>query len=207
MPIANNPVVIANMALMSLGQEPIISFGDDNDRARAVNVLYEPTRDLIFAIHRWNALVKRATLDTPLANSPTWGFTNAFQLPLDYLDFIQLDDLDEDFRIEHGTDGRVLVSDHSSVNIMYLARIDDVGQWSEYLKDVVASRLAAELALKLTGSVPMSRNAWQIYTVKLADAMYRDSLAAPVDKMEGTEWLLARFTEPGVLPFRAISRT
>lgn len=192
---------IANDALTDLGQETIMSRTDDNARARAVNAVLNSVRDKVLRVHRWNSAVKRSQL-SKLSTGPVFGFTNAFQLPSDFLRLSSLDNLNLRFRIEHGVDGRVLVSDESAINLIYIARIIDVSQMDLGLTAAISARLAAEIALKLTGSRVVQREMEQKYLNVLSEAMFIDSLESPVETFEGTTWLNARLSGRG--PFRKI---
>jgi hypothetical protein len=87
----------------------------------------------------------------------------------------------------------VLLSENSVVAIEYIARIEDVALFSPLFVDVLAQRVAAELAPAFADSQPMAQQLWQIYEAKLREAR-------SVDAQEGTPrnqvfdtWVNARF--------------
>lgn len=193
--MASSVVDLCNMALDSLGQESILSAfpPDNNKRARACNGRYETARDAVLRAHRWNCASKRAVL-TLLSDAPAWGFDNTFQIPSDFIRFASLDDLGFIFRIEGGDDGRVLVTNESEVNLLYVYRLKLVPLMDEGLKECIAARLAAEIAYKLTGDKQIARDMYAVYKDKLAEAQYADSLESPIETFEDRTWLDARLS-------------
>ncbi len=189
--MASSVVDICNLALTQLGQEDITSLTDDTKEARACNSNYPSARDVVLRAHRWNCASKRATL-SELSDAPTWGFTKAFQIPSDFIRFASLDDLDFIYRIEGGDDGRVIVTDESTVNLLYIYRLELVPHMDELLKECIAARLAAEIAYKLTRDQSIRRDQYQIYKDKLSEAMFTDSLEAPVDQLTDNTFIDAR---------------
>lgn len=191
--MASSVTDLCNMALDSLGQESIMSAfpPDDSKQARACNKRYETARDAVLRAHRWNCATKRAVL-TKLSNAPAFGFTSAHQIPSDFIRMANLDDLDILFRIEGGDDGRVLLSDESTVNLLYVYRLETVPLMDEGLKECIAARLAAEIAKKLTGDNQVARDLYAVYKDKLADAQYADSLESPVETLQDRTWLDSR---------------
>ena len=46
-------ITICNLALAQLGQAPISSLEQDDERARRLNLFYEPVRDEVLRTHNW----------------------------------------------------------------------------------------------------------------------------------------------------------
>ena len=186
--MASSEVDLCNMALDSVGQASILALTDNSEQARACNSRYATARDAVLRAHRWNCATKRAAL-TELSTAPVWGFSRAFQLPADFVRFANLDDLAIHFRIEGGDDGRVLLTDDTAVNLLYIYRLTTVPQMDEGLKECVAARLAAEIAYKLTGDKQVARDLYVVYQDKLNEARYADSLESPIERFEDRTWL------------------
>lgn len=186
--MASSEVELCNMALDSLGQESILALTDDSNQARACNSRYETARDAVLRAHRWNCATKRAAL-TELSTAPTWGFNRAFQIPSDFIRLASLDDLSVLFRIEGGDDGRVIVTDDTAVNLLYIYRLELVPLMDEGLKECIAARLAAEIAYKLTGDKQVARDMYSVYKDKLFEAQFLDSVESPIERFEDRTWL------------------
>lgn len=190
--MASSVTDLCNMALDSLGQQAILALTDDSKQARACNSRYTTARDAVLRSHMWNCATKRAVL-TKLSTSPAWGLANQFQLPSDFIRLHRLDDLALHFHIEGGDDGRVLVTDEGTVNLLYIYRLETVPFMDDGLKECIAARLAAEIAYKLTSDKQVARDMYTVYTDKLNEARYADSLESPIETLENRAWVDARF--------------
>ena len=73
---------IANLALAHVGQPPIMRLDDkDNDTARIVELVFEPTLREMARDHEWNCLSAR--IDLPqLANKPAFGYEFQYRRPI-----------------------------------------------------------------------------------------------------------------------------
>ncbi|MEK9796979.1 MAG: hypothetical protein VW713_09580, partial [Alphaproteobacteria bacterium] len=81
---AISAVSICSNALLLLGDAPISSFDEDNDRTRLVANLYSAKRDRVLRAHPWNCATKREVL-SPDATAPAFDWANRFLLPGDWL--------------------------------------------------------------------------------------------------------------------------
>lgn len=185
---ATSEVSIANMALTLLGQQTIISFTDDNNRAHLASARYEDVRDAVLRSHYWNCAMKRATLASN-ATDPDWGFNSAFDLPVDFLRLMAMDDIGADYRIE----GRQILSDATSMKILYVHKLTDVNTMDELLKQTIAARLAVDLCIPLAGSTSLLQIAMDLWERKLSEARYVDSMEGPTQlDIRPSSWLEAR---------------
>ena len=169
-------VEIINSALNMIGANNIISRGEDSKSARVTNQRFDAVRDAVFRAHPWNCLVTRVTLAAD-STAPTFTWANAFTLPTDpyCLRVLRLDYLDIDFRVE----GRKIVCDESTVNLMYLGRVTDPNEWDTLLHETIAARLAADISFALVQSTSLTQGMFALYEQKLSEARF-------VDASEGT---------------------
>jgi hypothetical protein len=169
-------VEIINSALNMIGASNIISRGEDSKSARVTNQRFDAVRDAVFRAHPWNCLVTRVTLAAD-STAPTFTWANAFTLPTDpyCLRVLRLDYLDIEFRVE----GRKIVCDESTVNLMYLGRVTDPNEWDTLLHEAIAARLAADISFALVQSTSLTQGMFALYEQKLSEARF-------VDASEGT---------------------
>jgi hypothetical protein len=169
-------VEIINSALNMIGASNIISRGEDSKSARVTNQRFDAVRDAVFRAHPWNCLVTRVTLAAD-STTPTFTWSNAFTLPTDpyCLRVLRLDYLDIDFRVE----GRKIICDESTVNVIYLARVTDPNEWDTLLHETIAARLAADISFALVQSTSLTQGMYSLYEQKLSEARF-------VDASEGT---------------------
>lgn len=183
-------VGICNNALIKLGQDTIISLTEDSKAARLCNQMYVPARDAVFRAHPWNSLVRRVEL-AQLSTTPAYGFSYKYQLPTDCLRVLSTDKVEYDtevFKVE----GRTILSDNSTLSILYIARETDPNTYDVGLQEVIAARLAAEIAIGMTDSTTLSEQMWGRYEMKLKEARGMDGQEGTPDPIEADTFLNAR---------------
>ena len=189
-------VDICNGALNQLGASTIISLTEDSKNARLCNARYNQVRDSLFRSHLWNCLIKRVELARDVA-APSWGFSYQFTLPADCLRVITILNYDYDYKIE----GRKIVSNISSVKVLYIARIEDPNQYDEILRETLSAALGADIAYAITSSNPVAQNMYNLFQEKLREARFVDATEGQntiqdngmTDVIDAGSWTNARF--------------
>ena len=169
-------VEISSNALRLLGDDPITSFSDDTERARLVNAVYEEMRDEVTRAAVWNCCKSRQVLAS-LSETPAFGWAAYHQLPADCLRVVDV--LSGDTRIDHTIEGRRLMTDVSSVNLIFLKRVTDPNELDVLFISAYTARIAAELALPISGSNTVATAMWAAYDKKVTEAR-------TIDSQEGT---------------------
>lgn len=182
-------VDICNSALNQIGASNIISLTEDSKSARICNQRYEFVRDAVFRSHPWNPLITRRVL-SPDSDAPAFQFSNAFTLPVDpyCLRVLSLDYND----IIHRVEGRKILCDESTINLLYVARITDPNQYDTLLIETLTAALAADIAYPLVGSTSLAQQMKLLYDEKLKEARF-------VDATEGTPASITSVTDAGGL--------
>lgn len=180
-------VDICNSALNQIGASNIISLTEDSKAGRICNQRYEYVRDSVFRAHPWNCLITRRTL-SPDSTAPTFEFDNAFTLPTDpyCLRVISLDFHD----IIHRIEGRKILCNEDTINLIYVGRVTDVAQYDMLLLETIAAALAADIAYPLVGSTSLAQEMRAVYQDKLREARF-------VDATEGTPASITSVTDSG----------
>ena len=163
-------VDICNGALNQLGASSILTLTEDSKNARLCNARYTQVRDAVFRSHPWNCLQKRVQLATD-TDTPAWGFTKQYTLPADCLRVLTILDYDADYKIE----GRKILTDNSTMKILYISRIEDPNEYDELLRETLSAALAADIAYAVTSSNPTASNMYNLFQDKLKDARFVDS--------------------------------
>ena len=169
-------VEISSNALRLLGDDPITSFSDDTERARLVNAVYEEMRDEVTRAAVWNCCKSRQVLAS-LSETPAFGWAYYHQLPADCLRVVDV--LSGDTRIDHTIEGRRLMTDVSSVNLIFLKRVTDPNELDVLFIAAYTARIAAELSLPISGSNTVATAMWRAYDMKITEAR-------TIDSQEGT---------------------
>jgi len=163
-------VDICNGALNQLGASTILTLTEDSKNARLCNARFTQVRDSIFRSHPWNCLQKRVELAAD-SDTPAWGFTSQFTIPADCLRVLTILDFDSDYKIE----GRKILTDNSSMKILYISRVTDPNEYDELLRETLSAALAADIAYAVTSSNPTASNMYKLFQDKLKEARFVDS--------------------------------
>jgi len=189
-------VDICNGALNQLGASTILSLTEDSKNARLCNARYTQVRDSLFRSHPWNCLQKRVQLAAD-TDTPAWGFTKQYTLPADCLRVLTILDQDSDYKIE----GRKILTDNSTMKILYVARIEDPNEYDELLRETLSAALAADIAYGVTSSNPLTQNMYNLFQDKLKEARFVDATEGQntnpekglSDVVDTSTWLNSRF--------------
>ena len=163
-------VDICNGALNQLGATTILSLTEDSKNARLCNSRYTQVRDALFRTHPWNCLQTRLELAAS-SDSPAWGFTYAYTLPTNCLRLLRVLDYDSNYKVE----GRKILSNASTMKILYISRITDPNEYDELLRETLSAALGADIAYAVTSNNTTSQNMILSYQEKLRDARFVDS--------------------------------
>ena len=163
-------VDICNGALNKLGATTILSLTEDSKNARLCNSRYTQVRDALFRSHPWNCLQKRIELAADSV-APAWGFSYQYTLPADCLRLLVILDYDSNYKVE----GRKVLSNTSSMKILYVARVTDPNEYDELLIETLSAALGADIAYGVTSSSPVTQNMYTLFQNKLRDARFVDS--------------------------------
>jgi hypothetical protein len=163
-------VDICNGALNQLGATTILSLTEDSKNARLCNSRYTQVRDSVFRSHPWNCLQQRVELASPTA-TPAWGYSIKYYRPGDCLRLLRILDYDSNHKVE----GRSILSNNSSMKILYISRVTDPNQYDENLRETLSAALAADIAYAITSNNTTQQNMIALYQEKLKDARFVDS--------------------------------
>lgn len=204
-------VDICNLALTRLGDDRITTLDEGTKAAELCSLHYPMARDAVLRAHPWNFAIRRATLALS-ATTPNHEFQYQFALPTDpYCLKVLRTDWEANgisataiygFPGIYGTsgalvtyriEGRFLLCNETSVMIEYIARITDPEQFDQLFTDVVAQRLAAELAIPVTDNQAAAKTMWDIYSTKLVEARMTDAQeGTPREVVDLSPWISAR---------------
>jgi hypothetical protein len=163
-------VDICNGALNQLGATTILSLTEDSKNARLCNSRFTQVRDAVFRSHPWNCLQKRVELAAD-TTAPAWGFSYAYTLPADCLRLLRILDYDSNYKVE----GRKILSNTSSMKILYIGRITDPNEYDESLRETLSAALGADIAFAVTSNNQTASNMYNLFQDKLKDARFIDS--------------------------------
>ena len=186
MSVASN-VGIANLALIALGANQIISFTENAEEARKINGVFTSIRDEMLRGHPWNFTIARVALAA--GATPVFGFSNSHVIPGDCLKVLGTNlPSDTEYKIEQGK----VISDQSAVSIKYIKRITDPTKYTSDFITAFAAEIAAVLAYSFTSSRTFAEEARKIADDKIATAKGTDAQAGLPDELESDEFIDVR---------------
>lgn len=180
-------VDICNKALSLLGQKTIVSLDDNSPEAYACKIHWPGLRDEVFRSHLWNCATKRSSLNRLLI-APAFGHKYAYQLPVDYLYSEELEG-NPYFKIE----GRLVLTDAESVNLIYVYSLDDSTSYDALLAAALSYLLAGELAYQMTSSTSLAEGFHAKGQDKLHYAKSTDSMEGKRPDRRHRKWLSAKY--------------
>lgn len=169
-------IAICNLALAQLGQASILSLEQDDERARRLNLFYEPVRDELLRTHHWafaNACEPLALLEVKQETQE--GF--CYKYPAEAL-FIRrvFEDprnprpLPFTERFRRDLHARVLYVPTQSAYAEFTRRIADENLFDPSFVKTFSLALACDLAIALTGDSHLAQQLMQKYTASLDEA-------------------------------------
>jgi hypothetical protein len=180
-------VSIANRALGKLGSTTIVSLTQDSPAARAINAIYTGVRRSEIRKHPWNFAKTRAQLAAD-ADEPAFDFGYQYRVPADCLRV--LNKADVDWKIEGQN---ILSNDGGPLEIIYLADITDPNVFDEAFIEAFASKLAYEIAEKLTSSSEKKKSAGEDYRFALSEARRTNAIERMSEDRIEDDWERARY--------------
>lgn len=205
---------ICNLALTAIGHDTISSLDEGGKAADRCKLRYPICRDALLRAHPWNFAIKRKTL-AQSSTTPNHEFDYYHVLPSDCLKVIRTNwEADgtsstaiygypglngysweaTPYRIEQVANvGKCIATNEDTVKIEYIAQITDTAQFDPLFVDLLAQRLAAELAPDFTDTQTMAKAMWDIYQAKLGEARTTDAQeGSPREVIDVSPWVLAR---------------
>lgn len=180
---------IINLAMIAIGQQPLVSLSDNTKAARLVLAMYDSRRDAVLQEHPWKFATKRTTLSSPVSTAPAFGWSYAYQLPADFIRFVKMLHLDRQFKIEGGQ----ILSNDGTLDIEYVYRVTQDGLFDAMFVEAFAARLAFELVMPMTGDSSRKEQAWKEYATKIAQAKFSNAVQESGDHLEASTWTDSRF--------------
>lgn len=194
-------VSICQRALHLLGAGTITSLADNTEKARVMNVAYEPVRDAELRRRRWRFSIKRVSL-AALATTPDSDYGYEYQLPNDCLRLIEGGDLTTlvdltDYRggppALYQVEGRkILTNVTAPLAIRYIAKITDVSMFDSAFCEALSARLAYECCSRITESATKEDQCLRRYNFAVREAIQANAIERSTESMADDTWVFAR---------------
>ncbi|MCJ2165567.1 MULTISPECIES: hypothetical protein [unclassified Pseudodesulfovibrio] len=190
--MATSVIEICNNALLDLGEDVIMSLGDESKAAGLCNHRWPAVRDAVLRAHPWNCAMAQAELAAG-TTAPLWKWEYKYVLPADFLRIIRIVGQDgeevEDWEIQSGI---ILCDEEAPLYISYVRRETDPKKYDALLSEALSARLAATLAYPLSGSTALAQSYWQMYQDKLMEARGVDAREGVPESVTPASWMGAK---------------
>lgn len=190
--MAATVVGICNRALQKLGASRVEALTEDSKNARACNACYEPLRDSLLRTYRFKFSILRATLAAD-AVAPTWGRSNSFQLPTDFLAIAPRYEEDNASRSDWEFEGqKILTNDDAPLYLRYVTQISDPTVMDALFRELLSTTMALEMCEELTQSNSKKESLRNDRNEILAAARRAGSMETQPSTSPDDDWITAR---------------
>jgi hypothetical protein len=182
-------VALCNLALAAIGHGMEISSLDEaSNAARACKLHYPYARDATLRAYDWNFAARRASLPAA-ADTPPYGYASAYLLPADCI-LVRKVHNTKIWEIERR---HILTSVAPPLQITYTSLIQNPGEFDALFTDALTTRLASDLAVRLSDNLTRAQQLYGLYLAKLAEARRVDSSEGMAPHQVRNGWLGSRF--------------
>lgn len=166
---------LCSMALLKLGEQPIQTLYDDTAPSKLARTLYEPIVDALLAIYPWHFATAHLEL--------TRNTDGDFIIPTNVLRIIK-------------TDGKIvgnkIVANQDKISIDAIVKTD-AENFPSYFVALVATRLAMEFCIPLSGDQNVFRMLIALYETELQSAKFIDSTTCASGTISNFSLIDSRF--------------
>jgi hypothetical protein len=174
-----------------IGADEIMSIDEASTQARKAKQIWSDTIESVQRSHPWKCCLSRASL-AMMSSTPAFGYAYQYQLPTNpyCLRVLEMDSPELQFTVE----GRLLLTDEETANILYIAKIEDVTQWDALLRRAVACLLASDLAYPIAQSARLADIRYTLFKEALRDARTINAQeGSPPEPDTSSSWISARY--------------
>lgn len=172
---------IINVALSRIGANELTSLSDGTAEQKLAVNLWDIARRATLRDHTWNFATADVELNQ-LFGYVSFEYKYAYQLPSDCVRLLQVYG-NPVYKVQ----GRQILTNQNAAKIKYIRDVVDPSEWDPSFDDVMAQRLAADMAFALTKSQASADSMFAIYDKKLKTARHIDSTEDVQDPLGGYE--------------------
>lgn len=188
---------ICNLALTRLGHAPIQAFppAENSEEARKCYLLYDRIRRTSLRAHPWNFATTTVALAQLAGDEILYDFDYVYQLPADCLRVLLVvdpaDPTSDEIPFEVRAGG-VLLTDQPDARLRYIKDVSDSSFFDEQFVEAFSYRLAADLAMPITGKAEYVNAMNSLFNTTIRAAMATDAKERRREPRIGKSFIDAR---------------
>jgi hypothetical protein len=170
-------VDVCNLALARLGDARISAIDTTTAQGTYCGLFYSQTLEELQTDYEWQFCRKIATLTATTA--PAMGYSAAYTLPADYLRLLRVNDvnMEENFGRFEIVGSTLHTSITAPVRIDYISSVTTVTSFPALFTELLSIKLAANLAMPLTGSKELFTQLAELYAATLQKPAFQTLVA------------------------------
>jgi hypothetical protein len=160
-------IQICNLALARLGDSRITALTDSTAQAQYCTLFYSQTVEELQAEFNWQFCRKQVNLTSGAA--PITGYSTRYALPADFIRAIRLEDIDasENFGTWEILGANLHTNLTGTPSLDYIALVTTTTLFPAIFIEALSMKLAAVLAMPLTGSKDLFTQCVQLYSATM----------------------------------------
>jgi hypothetical protein len=175
-----NKTDVCNLALSWLGDYSISNIDDDSNQARTCKINYDLSLTAVLEEKDWSFAID----NKQVAKSPNGGFLK----PPEALRVLLVNDDEKDWHIE----GEYIFIERGDVAEVKFIQVVKEAKFSAMFVQALAARIAADIAVTVTGSKSMEANMQERYEARMQSASTTDSLQGTREELRASKLTTSR---------------
>jgi hypothetical protein len=174
---------IKNMALQSLGEEPMSSDGESTKSAVMAETFFQQSLDELLARHDWVFARRRAQISYEVS-TPAFGYSYQYLLPSDC---IRISIINSDKNKLYSVELGKILMDDDECELLYVSRVSNYELLPPMFVASLSALIASKLAYGLSGGDTKAKEQLSIHQLYYAEAISADKTSG-LGTDEGTEY-------------------
>lgn len=184
-------IEITNRSLLKIGTDTILALGQAGKNGVTTQRIFPTVRDAAVSIHPWNFATERVIL-APDASAPTFGWSHAFQKPVDCLRVVSCGEDPENDPEPYREEGEKILANTDTLYLCYIKRVTNTEVFPPYFVEFLVSLFAAELAIPIADDSSLQEKLSKEAKGKLSEARFADATSGTPGEVSASSWLDAR---------------
>jgi hypothetical protein len=188
--MALSDVALASRALIRIGAAPITSFEEGTAESDIAGAIFGPARDALLSAYSWSfatGQIKLPRLDV----APVADYTNAFQLPNDFLRALSVGTGGRGRGISYRIARGAIHTHAQEIVLSYIFRPESE-EFPPYFDAAFIARLAAELTIPITESTSRAETMFRLAELEYERARQIDAQQDTPGRIEDFSLINAR---------------